>query len=135
MCLMAAVCLLSSIPNTVYASDTSNMYNDSSNKIQPRNTNIKYSTVSLSRSGAIAKCSASITAYASNTSFVSINLYLQKYNNNNGWKTVQSWYDSKNSNIMEIYRTSSISSGRYRLKATYRAQNETITKYSSEMVY
>lgn len=102
--------------------------------IEPRNTNIKYSTISLSLTGGIAKCSASVTGYSSNTSHVSIYLYLQKYSGS-GWSNVASWSDSANGYTLSMYETTNISSGRYRLKASYYAENENIVKYSSEKVY
>lgn len=102
--------------------------------IEPRNTNIKYSTISLSLSDGIAKCSASVTGYASNTEHVSIYLYLQKYSGG-GWSTVESWSDSADGNTLSMYKTASISSGRYRLKASYYAQTENVVKYSGEKVY
>lgn len=102
--------------------------------IEPRNTNIKYSTISLSLLDGTAKCSASVTGYSSNTSHVSIYLYLQKYTGG-GWSNAASWSDSANDYTLSMYETTSISSGRYRLKASYYAENENIIKYSSEKVY
>nr|WP_288977220.1 hypothetical protein [uncultured Blautia sp.] len=99
--------------------------------IVPRNTNMKYSTISLSDT---AKCSASVTGYSSNTSHVSIYLYLQKYTGS-GWSNAESWSDPANDYTLSMYETTLTSSGRYRLKASDYAENENIIKYSSEKVY
>lgn len=124
-------CMLIYTGRPVYASEDTGLHNMA---MEPRNTNIKYSTISLSLSDGVAKCSASVTGYSSNTDHVSIYLYLQKYSNG-VWSNVASWSDSANSYSLSIYKTKSISSGRYRLKASYYAQNENIIKYSSEKVY
>lgn len=117
----------------VYAAEGMGL-NDITRAIEPRNTNIKYSTISLSLADGTAKCSASVTGYVSNTDHVSIYLYLQKYSGS-GWSTIESWSDSANGNTLSVYKTASISPGRYRLKASYYAQNENIVKYSGEKVY
>lgn len=101
--------------------------------VEPRNTNIKYTTLSLSLSGGTAYCSASVTGYSSNTSHVAIYLYLQEYNG--GWTNVANWSGSASDYTLTVNKTARISRGRYRLKAIYQAQNEKITKYSSEKVY
>lgn len=102
--------------------------------IRPRNTNIKYSTISLSLSDGTANCSASVTGYTTNTNRVSIDLYLQKYSNGS-WSNISSWSDSANSYTLSVYHTKRIAAGRYRLKASYHAQSENIIKYSAEKVY
>lgn len=125
-----ALCILFIYNCPVYASNNNEI---TSVIVTPRNTNIKYSTISLSLVNGTAYCNASVTAYSSNTNNVSINLYLQKYNN--GWGTVNNWSGSAATYYFNLNKTSSISSGRYRLKATYQAGKETIVKYSSEQTY
>lgn len=129
--LLFSVLIYSKCP--VYAADSIEL-NEATMTVEPRNTNIKYSTISLSLSDGTAKCSASVTGYASNTNRVSIYLYLQKYSGS-GWSTVESWSDSANGTTLSMYETVSISSGRYRLKASYYAQDENVVKYSGEKVY
>lgn len=107
---------------------------DNNVSIVPRNTNIKYSTVSLSVADGTAYCSASVTGYSSNTNKVSIYLYLQKYKNG-GWMTETSWSDSTDGYTLTMNESASVSRGRYRLKASYYAGNENIVKYSGEQVY
>lgn len=130
--LVTSFCLLSTTIIPVHASE--NMGVGYATVIEPRNTNIKYSTISLSLSDGVAKCSASVTGYSSNTYSVSIYMYLQKYSNGT-WSNIASWSDSADDYTLSIYKTKTVSSGRYRLKASYYAQNENIVKYSAEQVY
>lgn len=129
--LVTSFCLLTTIL-PVYASE--NIRAGYATVIEPRNTNIKYSTISLSLSDGVAKCSASVTGYSSNTNSVSIYMYLQKYSNGT-WSNIASWSESADDYTLSIYKTKSVSSGRYRLKASYYAENENIVKYSAEHVY
>lgn len=131
ICCIVMACLLFSFEIPVVAAE--NNVGMVTENPEPRNTNIKFSTISLSLSGGIAYCNSSVTGYSSNTSKVSIQLTLQKYNN--GWYTYASWGNSVAGYTMTLNRTTSISNGRYRLRATYTANQETITKYSSEQTY
>lgn len=124
-----ALCMLITLAPPVSAEGI-----DSNVIIAPRNTNIKYSTVSLSVADGTAYCSASVTGYSSNTSKVSIYLYLQKYKNGE-WTTETSWSDSADSYTLTMNESASVSRGRYRLKASYYAGSENIVKYSGEQVY
>lgn len=128
VCLLM-VCLFVALSCPVYASDLPGQ----SKEISTRNTNIKYNTVSLSFSGGNANCSASVTGYSSNTNHVSIYLYLQKYNG--GWTNVAQWSGSANSYTMSLNKLYPVTSGTYRLKASFYAESENIVKYSSERVY
>ena len=69
---------------------------------------------------------------------VSANMYLEKYNNGK-WPTVRTWSDSKNSNVFELSRTTSVAKGLYRVRTVFTvysgAKSETITRYSSNVRY
>lgn len=126
---LLVICLLF-VSCPVYASDVSG---NTLSEVSPRNTNIKYNTVSLSFSGSNALCSASVTGYSYNTNNVAIYLYLQKYNG--GWANVAQWSNSANSYTLSLNKSYPVSRGRYRLMASFYASGENIVKYSSERVY
>ena len=69
---------------------------------------------------------------------VSANMYLEKYNNGK-WPTVRTWSDSKNSNVFELSRTTSVTKGLYRVRTVFTvysgSKSETITRYSSNVRY
>ena len=69
---------------------------------------------------------------------VSANMYLEKYNNGK-WPTVRTWSDSKNSNVFELSRTTSVAKGLYRVRTVFTVysgtKSETITRYSSNVRY
>ena len=69
---------------------------------------------------------------------VSASMYLEKYNNGK-WPTVRTWSDSKNSNVFELSRTTSVSEGLYRVRTVFTVysgnKSETITRYSSNVRY
>lgn len=109
----------------IYAAD-----GDSISIATPYNDFIKYTTVSLTKVDGKANCTASITAYSS-VSNVSIYIYLQKYEDGT-WNTVESFYDSSVSYSLTINKKFTVTTGRYRLKASYYANGENIVKYSSE---
>ena len=69
---------------------------------------------------------------------VSASMYLEKYNNGK-WPTVRTWSDSKNSNVFELSRTTSVTKGLYRVRTVFTvysgSKSETITRYSSNVRY
>ena len=69
---------------------------------------------------------------------VSASMYLEKYNNGK-WPVVRTWSDSKNSNVFELSRTTSVSEGVYRVRTVFTvysgSKSETITRYSSNVRY
>ena len=95
--------------------------------ISLRNTNIKYTTISLSFSGGKAYCSASVTGYTSNTSSVSIYMTLYKYSGGS-WSYVNSWSGSASSYTYTLSKNTSASSGTYKLVVDYYASGEHISK-------
>lgn len=117
------ICIIVSSYQPIYAAD-------SYSTAIPYNDFIKYTTVSLTKVDGKANCTASITAYSS-VSNVSIYIYLQKYENGT-WNTVESFYDSSASYSLTINKKFTVSSGKYRLKASCYANVENIVKYSNE---
>lgn len=125
------LCMLLSLSCPVYAYEESDIFPLT---VEPRNTNVKYSTLSLSISSGTAYCNASVTGYSTNTSHVSIYMYLQKYTNGS-WTTYNSWNTYANNYYVNLNKQSSVSRGTYRLKVSYYAENENIVKYSAEKTY
>lgn len=95
--------------------------------IEPRNTNVHTSSLSLSFSGMTANCSATLIAYTSNTTYVKVKMTLAKYTNG-GWSTVQSWSNSADSAYVYLSKSTVVSRGKYRLTCVYTANSEVITK-------
>jgi len=96
-----------------------------------RNTNIKYTTLSLSFSSGKANCTASVTAYAANTTSVKIVMTLYKYTNGK-WEFVQSWEDSADGTTLTLSKSETVSSGNYKLVGVFTANSETIEKTTEQ---
>lgn len=124
-------CMLFSLPITTYANEGGEVIYATA---EPRNTNIKYSTLSLSIIDGIAYCNASVTGYTTNTNHVSIYMYLQKYNNGN-WTNYTSWNTSATNYYVNLNKQAYVSRGKYRLRVSYYAESENIIKYGTEEVY
>lgn len=118
--IMVAV-LLTLWPTTAKASE-----------ISLRNTNINTSSISLSFSGSKANCSASLTAYAANTTYVQIDMTLYKYSGG-AWNEVSSWSNSANRSYVSLSKSVAVSSGTYKLKCTYTANKEVIVKSTQKI--
>ena len=92
-----------------------------------RYTVISNNTYSINISGLKATCSASLTAkYSTN---VSIKLELQKKSGGT-YSTIKTWSDSRTGTSIGLVGTKIINPlSDYRLKATFTAGSETVTRY------
>jgi len=98
-------------------------------------TYISTSNVNLSVSGNKATCTADVSGFKSSVIKTSIFMYLQKYNSSTDtWSTAASWSVTEDSHTASISKTAIITSGKYRVKASYWAytasSSENVIKYS-----
>lgn len=97
--------------------------------ISPRYTYISVTTTSLSNVSGNASCTAHITSKSS--SDLKVFLYLEKKINGT-WIQYGSWYENKTGSYLTVKQNVSVSSGTYRVRASYYANGENILKYSAE---
>ena len=92
-----------------------------------RFTTIGSTSTVLHISGVTAKCAASLSAKYSTSLY--IKMELQKYNGN-AYSTIQTWTTSGTGTLLTIGKSKTINpSNSYRLKVTFKADNETVVRY------
>lgn len=105
------------------------------------NTYIMSAGFGLTIKSGTANCTTSITGYASLVSKVTIYMYLQKYDAASGsWSFVNTWSQSANDYTTTLAKSVAVTSGKYRLKASFYAISssgaiENIVKYTGEVTY
>lgn len=101
--------------------------------ISPLYTHISYTTTSLANVSGKASCTAKISAYSSSSDLKAF-IYLERYSNGT-WSTYISDYTTKTGSSLTLSKTFSVSSGTYRLKASYYANGENTIKYSATVTF
>ena len=120
--LMAALMVLS-VGTIAFAEpdDTADM------EIVYRYNSIGSTAILLEISGITAHCSAKLSSQYSTSLY--IKMELQKYNGN-AYSTIQTWTASRTGTVLTIGKTKTINpSNSYRLKVTFKADNETVVRY------
>ena len=123
------VCLLAiSVCNPIYTEAAT-----SSDMITPYYVNIQNAEAFLTLNGSQAIAETKI--YTKKKLDISITMKLQK-KSGSSWTTVKTWTESKkDSVILNVNKTYTISSGTYRIYSTVSAGTETITLISSTKTY
>ena len=133
-----SVILIFTITLSVYASENTDLQNeqtDSQNQnivIEPLYIYIAKCNANLSISNNIATCKVAVSGNASATSYVYAYMELQRYNTiSKKWVKYDSWQSVANNYTLTLVKTRTITSGKYRIKATVTANTETDTIYSA----
>lgn len=129
--IVACVCI---VFNMTIMVTFANVENDL--EIKPMAQNFTTANAYLSISGGTAICSTTVNGIVGKTTKIMVRMYLQEYT----WKTISNWSDTKNSMMMSIEQTATVSRGaKYRVKSDITVcagvERESITKYSSVFNY
>lgn len=100
----------------------------------------KEANAKLSISNSTANATSTIKGYPGQTTKVGIYMYLEKYNEDtHNWDTVRSWDKTVNGVSGELEKSTSVSSGIYRVRTSFWAyagsESENFTRYSSNVRY
>ncbi len=107
--------------------------NDSS--VQPRYNYTASVSTTLTNTNGDATCGTTVKGYIGTTTKIKITMTLQK-KTLLWWSEVETWTTTVNDYYLSLYKTTSVNSGKYRIKAEIvvysGSASESITKYSSE---
>lgn len=101
--------------------------------ITPFYTHISATTTALTITSGSASCQSSIIANSSSAE-LKIFMYLEKQING-VWTQYGSWYTTKTGSSLTLTKNVSVSSGTYRVKASYYSNGENTVKYSATKTF